>query len=271
MINNSRLIPLRNLIFALILLFVGSTTVQAQNNNLTVKAGQPNYIAVNQVNKSRTFNIYDGNVHLEYLDHIGQSSQLSLEIYNWKAELLGIYPMDKSLGSNHYSFNLLDMGIRFLKDDVYRCALMDENRTKFEWNLKCAEKPTDIKPLASIRVKPIQVGCSSKKGNGVSLIEFYGTVTNGRGPFTLNWYVLNEAKSQFLYQPKEEVLQETTTISMIRVDQSPVYNVMLLVTDACGNTGKQMIQVSCSSTRKKVNTLIVEPFDNLQTIQPTRN
>jgi hypothetical protein len=50
---------------------------------------------------------------------------------------------------------------------------------------------------------------------------------------------------------------------MIAVDKKPVYFVALFVTDACGNQGKRMVQIVCDKAGKNINTIFVEPLNNL--------
>jgi hypothetical protein len=102
--------------------------------------------------------------------------------------------------------------------------------------------------------------------NAVTLIDFDGRVIGGNAPYVLNWYVINEASTQFLYQPLESKLENSNGTSTITVDKQPVYKVMLLATDACGNSGRQMVVVSCGTDTKKINTLFVEPLNNLNSI-----
>jgi hypothetical protein len=255
----------RIIVFVLLITAVASVTSQ---DNVKIRTQEPVYIDVNSAVAGQTHNIYDGIVSLEYTDHIGYQSEIALRIFDWKSQFLGTFKMDKSLGSNHYTFELKDLGIESKPGNIYRCEIIDENRTTFSWNIRDSQKPDDNKPMPTIQIKPIQVACG--KSGKLNLAEFYGSFAGGRAPFTVNWYVLNEARTEFIYQPKEEKAEGNNLISMIRVDSDPVYNVLLLVTDACGNTGKQMIRVSCNQEGKKVNTFMVEPLTNFQTPVPIK-
>jgi hypothetical protein len=254
---------------ALVTILVHMYSISFAQDNLKIQAKEPAYFNINQADASKTFNVYDGDVNLEYLDNVGSAASISLRFYNWKSELQGIYTLDKTLGSNHYSFNLEDIGLEVKDNEVYRCEFTDERKTKYEWNIRCAVKPADNLPSPSISVKPLQVACKDDLEDG-NLIEFYGSVTGGRAPFVLQWYTLNEARTEFLHQPNEVQMADAAAVSMIRIDKDPVYNVMLLVTDACGNIGKQMVRVSCNAKKKKINSIFVEPLVNMQTLSPLK-
>jgi len=244
------------------IIFLSANLVLAQDN-LKIQKQTAAYILINHVQASNLFDVYKGEINLEYSDNIGAQRTLDLKFYD-KTVLKGIYMLDKVVGTNHYSFNLADIGLSISEGVVYRCELVDENKTRWEWSVRCVKLPADNKPEPTIQVKPIQMACQSKTSSG-SLIEYYGKVSGGRGPFTFNWYILNDARTEFLNQPREDHIEAKET-SMIRLDHNPAYHVLLVVTDACGNTGKQLIRVSCSPQKKKINTVVVEPIDKLQSL-----
>jgi hypothetical protein len=245
-------------------------TIALSQDNLKIQTKVPYYINVNNAVYGHVYEIYDGFVNLEFSDNIGLAKEVELLIYNWKSEVVGNFKLDKVLGLNHYSFEFKDVGVAVEFGTIYRCVMMDETKNKFEFSLRNNKKPENDRPVPSITVKAINVSCQNPKQG--SLVEFYGNITGGRAPYVINWYVINEGKTIFLYQPKEEKIQQSGIVSAITVDKDPSYNVMLLVTDACGNVGKKMVFVSCKEENKRINTIFVEPLNGVENlISPTRS
>jgi hypothetical protein len=237
--------------------------------NLKIQTKAPQYINVNTARNNEIYDIRDGFLNIEYLDNIGKTNVILLEIFDWKTERLGRFELDKSPGLNHYSFELADIGIAVETNAVFRCVVTNENKNKYEWTVREGQKPTENTPVPNITVNPIHVGCGNvKEGN---LVEFHGDISGGSAPYKLRWYVINEARTGLLYQPKDEKIIDAAIASMIIIDKNPVYNVMLLVTDACGNSGKQMVTVSCRQSDKKIHTLFVEPLEKMDMLQHKGN
>lgn len=237
--------------------------------NLKLQTKIPYYINVNNASGESVYDIQEGYLSLEYMDNVGITNEMELTIYNWKSEALGSFKLDKVSGLNHYSFEFTDIGIQPEVGSIYRCVIIDENKNKYEWSVRNNKRPEDNKPAPLITVNPISMNCEDPQGG--SIIQFYGSISGGKGPYVLNWYVINEGKTDFLYQPKEENVQQAGIISSIMVDKNPAYYVMVLVTDACGNVGKQMVFISCQESDKKINTIFVEPLSGLNAISaPTK-
>ena len=76
--------------------------------NLELQTKKPFYINANSALNSQIYDIQDGFLSIEYLDNIGKAKEIILKIYDWKMQALGNYALDKSLGLNHYSFDLAD-------------------------------------------------------------------------------------------------------------------------------------------------------------------
>jgi hypothetical protein len=102
-------------------------------------------------------------------------------------------------------------------------------------------------------------------------VEFYSEIGNGKAPYVLQWYVMNNNKSEFLYQPKEEIVQHSSETSIIQVEQQPDYYVMLFVKDACGNIQQKMVHLICEEGKKVINSLFVEPIHLIPADQKSNN
>jgi hypothetical protein len=240
--------------FKVAMMLVMARPVEAQQA-LVINKNVPYYIDINQSEKSDVYEIQDGFLSLQYHDNVGRQKQIDLKIYNWKLELVATFNLDKSYGLNNYNIDLKDVAP--LEDGLnYLCMLTDESGTKHEWNIR--ETPVNKSELqVGIFVNPLSVECSGAEGN---LIEYYGQITQGRGPYAVRWYVLNEARTDFLYQPKEDQLKDPGKTSVVEVDQAPSYYVVMDVTDACGATGRKMIFMTCEENKNTINTVFVEPL-----------
>jgi hypothetical protein len=244
----------------LLLFFACSSYAQ----ELDLKRKTSHYIDVNKVEKTDVFEIVDGILSLQYQDNFGQSKDFELKVYTWQMKPAAIFSLDKSFGLNNYNIDL-NNNFALEADMSYLCQLKNENGDLYEWYIRASSKKTPDLTL-SIIVNPLQLNCKGIDGN---LVEFFGLVSDGRPPFTIRWYVMNSAKSDFLYQPKEETVKELGKTAAIQVDKAPSYYVVFDVTDACGLTGRKMVFMQCDDTKKGVNTLFVEPLPNVPTVKNT--
>ncbi len=226
----------------------------------------PYYIDVNQSDKSDVYAVHDNYLSLEYNDKFGLQKQIDLKLYNWKLELVGLFKLDKIFGLNNYNINLKNMA-PLEKGFNYLCVLKDESGNDYQWYIKQeAEKKGEIS--ADIFVNPLSLECDEEAGN---VVEYYGQISNGRGPYTIRWYIMNDTKTDFLYQPREDKLEDPGKTSMVEVDKAPDYYVMMDVTDACGANAKKMVFIRCQEKKKIINTIFVEPLQGPPTTIQTGN
>jgi hypothetical protein len=226
---------------------------------LELNLKQPYYIEVNSANKLTPYEIYDGLLHLQYTDEIGAASEIQLEILNWKLERVAVFTMDKSFGLNNYTINLVKRLPKFDDKSQYHCVLKDESGKKYEWDFR-AGTPLKTDLSIDILVSPERVSCKDALGN---MVEFAAHITRGKAPYSVRWYVMNNTRTDFLYQPMEDKLPDLVKTSVIQVDKAPEYYVMLDVTDACGTNAKKMVYLECGSRNRKVNTLFVAPLEGV--------
>lgn len=215
----------------------------------------PYYIDVNNANRYEAYDIQEGMLSLQYHDAFGQWSKIPLRIYNWKHELIANFELDKAFGLNNYSIDLKEKCSGLEIDKVYYCEIQDESGKKHKWSFKNMEAfKRDLS--VNIIINPLHLSCDDPYG---TLVEFYGQVQNGMPPFIVNWYVVNQGKTDFLYQPREEKVMKQGNTAAIQVDKSPAYHVVMDVTDACGANSKKMVLVECKGDKKRINTVFVEP------------
>lgn len=220
---------------------------------------RPYYINVNTAG-TEVYTLYDDLLSLAYTDRYGQSTELPLTIYNWKREPIKQYVLQKTYGLNHFNINLESAGLE--EGQTYRCKLQGESGKTYQLIFKREAAPTDNLPAVNISVSPEDFKCGDPLRSTVS---FYGEVTSGRAPYEVNWYVMNDTRSAFLYQPKTEKVKQSGATPAILVDQMPEYYVLLHVRDACGHEAQQMVYLTCKNKQKKVNTVMVEPLKKLPT------
>lgn len=219
----------------------------------------PYYINLNRVAEGVIHEISDQRLHLEYNDEYGTAKEFIFRIYNWKRAQVAILQMDKSLGLNNYTVNLDDLYSGWEMNKIYMGELKNEAGVVYKLPIRIVSFPKMNGPAVNITVNPLQVGCDNLSQ---SLVEFYGNIIGGKAPYTVNWYILNAAKTDFLYQPKEEVIALAGKTSMIQVDKNPVYYVVLYVKDACGNEKKQTVSLSCGKSHEKINSVFVEELNS---------
>lgn len=233
-----------------------------------IQLAKPYYINANEAARETVFDIHDNTFGVLYTDQHGVSSTIELQIHNSRLELVGRFVLDKVPGSNQYTVDMSKLGMEVEAGATYYCSMTDESGKQYRWMVRLAERPvTEL--VVSLSAHTRQLACGQPVGN---LVEFTGTVTNGSGPYSFSWYVLDESKSNFVYQPRNENVANKDGGSAIVVDKSPGYYVLLDVSDSCNGKGRKMLYISCVKKRKKINTLFVEPLQDVssQSINKSR-
>lgn len=245
-------------LIALLLVAASCTTwAQEKGDNPGVKTLY--YLDMNKASKETVNTIHDELLAIQYYDSYGQEKEIPLKIYNWKREQVTTYSLSKAFGLNHFSINLGTAYDAWKEGEIYTCEMADESGHRYELILRkqtLKHEPPKVKLL----VNAVHLQCKALTGN---LVEFYGEISGGKTPYQVRWYVLNNEQTDFLYQPREEVVTVPGNTLVIRVEKNPDYYVMLLVRDACGNEQKQMVHLVCQGKKKKINTLFVEPLQAL--------
>jgi hypothetical protein len=202
--------------------------------------------------------LYDDLLSLQYDDRQGKTGSLPLTIYNWRREKVGYYTLRKEYGANY--FNVPLTGMDLIKGETYRCHVVNETGQTYELLFKVVQASGRNAPVANIIVSPVSFKCGNPLRN---VVEFYGEISNGKAPYRVSWYVVDDTRTEFLYQPRNVQIDIPGRTPIIRVERNPAYYVMLHVIDACGNEHQQMVQLTCSDRRKKINTVFVEPLETL--------
>jgi hypothetical protein len=228
---------------------------------VTIATGQeraktPYYISMNSADGSRVHVISDEVLSLQYHDYYGRFKEIPLKIYDSKRSLVATLRLDKVSGLNSFVINLKDIYSGWEMDKIYMCELKDEKGKRYELPFRLTLPPAKQDPLVDIIVNPIQMECNGLQ----SVVEFFGDVRGGKAPYQLSWYILNESRSDFLYQPRQETIESPGKTMAVTVDKNPEYYVALYVTDACGNTGEKVVNLVCEDKKKKINTIFVEEF-----------
>jgi hypothetical protein len=240
---------IRSLIFLFAILNLGASTM-AQDIKKT-----PYYISLNSADGHRIHEISDETLSLQYHDQFGKWKAVPLKIYDWRRQLVTTLNIDKMYGLNSFVIDLKSIHSGWELNKIYMCELTDESGRKYELPIKLVPPP-DKKDLAvEILVNPIELECD---GLSASVVEFYGQIKGGKGPYVVSWYVLNSSRSDFLYQPREETLASSGKTMSVTVDKSPDYYVVLYVKDACGSEEQQIVNMVCEESRKKINTIFVQ-------------
>jgi hypothetical protein len=230
----------------------------AQTLRAEINLKEPYYIDVNQANNSVVYEVRNNVMGIVFNDGIGQSKDIRLEIIKWNSKVVGNFVLDKIPGQNQYTIDMANLNEPFEAKGTYTCKMTDEVGNRYLWYISNAvNKKMEID--ASIEIKTVALRCGEEFGN---LVEFYSVVKNAATPYSVSWYVLDEAKADFLSQPKNEIVLEKGKTSMIEVDDRPSYYVVMDVTDACGNNTKKMVYITCEEGKKKIHSIFVEPLKN---------
>jgi hypothetical protein len=218
----------------------------------------PFYINVSEAQPNKVYEILTDLLALEYHDYTGASKEMALSVYDWHRVLKGQVKLSKSFGLNTFKINLSKLGGDWEFDQVYTLVFTEGNNRLKEIFVKRLTRDNLTPPTVDILVNPIQFKCEGLLPN---LVDYYGVISGGRAPYQIQWFVLNGQRTDFLFQPREEKIEAAGKTMVVSVDKSPEYYVLLYVTDACGNQGKKMLQVTCNTPTKNISTIFVEPLN----------
>lgn len=218
----------------------------------------PVYININNVQETKVYEVKGTTVGIEYHDYKGQLGEILLSIYDGQRNLITTLKLNKSFGLNNFLLNLDEIGGTWVMGKTYLFKFTIENNEVMKLLVKLSPKLLNVNPSVDLIVNPVQFSCDNLSAK---LVDFYGVIEGGRAPYTTRWYVINDEKTDFLYQPREEKITNPGQTMVISIDKSPDYFVMLYVTDACGNTEKKMVHVVCEDGTKKINSVFIEPLN----------
>lgn len=219
----------------------------------------PYYISLNEANGATMHDISDKTLSLQYYDSYGRLKDIALSIYDWKHALVATISLDKSFGLNSYVIDLDNVYSDWKIRSIYTCELRDENNRKYVLPIRLVAPPETPGPDVSILVNPLEVSCEDVTTN---VVEFYGSIDGGKAPYTVQWYILNDSRTQFLYQPREEIITKAGKTPVISVDANPDYYVVMFVKDACGNVQQKVVNLTCEENHKKINSVFIEQLES---------
>jgi hypothetical protein len=215
----------------------------------------PYYINLNSSTGTKVHEITDETLALQYTDAYGRWKDIPLKITDAEGKAVAAVGLGKVYGLNSFVISLKDVYSGWKQDHTYFCELKDEQGKLYELLFRLVEAPEKPGPVVNIVVNPEQMDCDDLS---YSVVKFYGDIKGGKPPYVVNWYVLNNERTDFLYQPREQVLEASGKTPVITVDKTPDYYVVLYVKDACGNEEESVVQLVCEDKRKKINTIFVE-------------
>lgn len=214
----------------------------------------PYYINLNALTATKVYEVTDQTLAIQYTDAYGRWNEIPLKITSQGKDVATV-SLAKAYGLNTFVIALKDLYSDWKNDHTYFCTLKDERGKVYELPFRLVEAPEKPGPTVSIVVSPEQMNCDDLS---VSVVKFYGDIKGGKPPFQVNWYVLNNERTDFLYQPREQFIEVAGKTPVITVDKTPDYYVVLYVKDACGNEEQSIVQLVCEDQRKKINTIFVE-------------
>lgn len=199
----------------------------------------------------------DSSLDIQYHDHIGKSNVVNLRLLNWKREQVAVFQLQKEFGLNFFQISLKKVSPGMITDQVYTIEMKDEQGKLHTALLKWKVPELAILTM-NVMVNPQYLECAYEVGNSV---EFYGELSGGKSPYTITWYVMNDTRTDLLYQPRVERNDNAGKTASIIVDKSPDYYVLVRATDACGQEVKRTVHLTCEEGKKKINSLFISPLD----------
>ncbi|MEJ1241748.1 hypothetical protein WBG78_26625 [Chryseolinea sp. T2] len=224
------------------------------------------YIDINKVNKKTVSDIKDEVLGLQYMDAYGQLKSIRLKVYDWKRTQAAELELAKSRGQNHYRLNLNQILPGREKDVIYTLSFVDEAGKEYKILVRFIDLKKTSEVTCNITVNPKYIHCDDELEG--SLIEFLGNTSKGKAPYTVSWYVLNDSRTKFLFQPREQILERPGLTPSIMVDKQPDYYVIMTVKDSCGGEEHQVVHVVCENGQKRINTVF---FESVQEMTNTKN
>jgi hypothetical protein len=196
---------------------------------------------------------------LKYTDKYGKWSDIPIAVYNWKRERVSTIALEKTFGENYFTLKLNELYTDWEFEKIYTCELVDESGREYILPIRPLNPPAKKGPDIDLLINPINLNCDGVSEN---MVEYYGNIQGGKPPYKVDWFVLNDQRTDFLYQPREERVLRSGNTPYIQVDKSPDYYVLFYVQDACGSVSEKMIHLTCGERQKKVNTIFVEPLND---------
>jgi len=200
---------------------------------------------------AQVHSVYDRSLNIEYNDVYGEQKGLLLQVFDNNArQATGQYRLDKAFGVNHYQVKVESLS----EGEVYRGRFTDEGRKehKFYFKIEPPEKRTG--PLIDIVSLPVNFSCAA---GSPKIIDYYGEISGGISPFEIDWFIVNQNKTDLLYKPFGSVVKEFGKTSVITADCPPPYYVIMTVKDFCGGESKKILQVECDASEKQIHTLFI--------------
>jgi hypothetical protein len=225
------------------------------------------YLSLNTELSTTIYELQDEALNLHYDDKLGRSAELLLTLYNWKREVVSKYQLSKIYGSNNFRINLGKVFNAWPIGEIYTFETKDESGQALGLSVRKIEPIQKESPTVKLIVNPLGFSCQESLGNTV---EFHGEISGGKAPYLVNWYVLNEQRTDFLYQPRQQRIDSAGSTAVITIEKNPNYYILMRVRDACGNERDQMVYLVCQEKKKRINTLFVEPLLEKNLPQPNR-
>ncbi|MBD2769217.1 hypothetical protein IC235_15100 [Hymenobacter sp. BT664] len=222
------------------------------------------YLNLNQGVPTTVHELQEGALNLQYEDRLGRAAELPLTVYNWKREPLVSYRLAKTYGSNYFRIDLGPLFAEWVTGETYTVEARDESGQTLALCLRKIEPVRKELPNVRLVVNPVRFSCREPTGNAV---EFHGEISGGKAPYQVNWYVLDEERTNFLYQPREQRIEAAGSTAVVTLDKNPNYYVLMRVQDACGSQRDQMVYLECPEKRRRVHTLFVEPLRERDLLQ----
>jgi hypothetical protein len=194
-------------------------------------------------------------LNLKYHDRYSGKGEFTTELYDWQKKLLQSRTFQKKYGENHYTLPLKSFFGNWEPGRIYSLVTHNDVGKRHVSYIRLPEEEEREIPEVEIVVDPIVLDCSNPNE---SLVQFFGRISGGKGPYRISWKVMDPKLAVSLYHPREEKVPVFGYTPVIQVDSSPDYLVSLQVTDACGIETEERVLITCEEQIKKMKTIFVQ-------------
>lgn len=244
---------LRPSVVVLLLIWAWTTEIRAQATSTYDAPAY--YMDLAPGNGHAVHVLSEQQLNLKYEDPYGMTDYLTVQLFDWEQKLMETYQLDKSFGINYYAIEMPSLE----PDKLYYLKANNEMGQSYQISFRYRENQQTNMPEVAIHVNPVKMACDQEAGK--TQVEFYATIKGGRGPYEMHWYVLDESMQSLLYQPRIEKLKDASKGMMITVAEWPDYYVLLQVDDQCGNTTRNMVEVTCQNEKQVYHSVVLEPLE----------
>ena len=228
--------------------------------------GKHYYSALKRSHDAFTHLATDGMLCFKFEEKYASDDTLKGYIYNWQREPVADLALSKRYGTNFYALDLATLCTQFEPGSIYSLEVFDKNNIRYVLRFEYFQSTFD----ASLEAHADLVNCTTATSNSIS---YYTNITDGgTAPYMVAWYwlpynsyspsmTIDDLRDQTLtpseqwaYVVRDLEATRPYTCNNLPADNHsclnmdnviPNYDIVLVVTDACGREVRKAISVDC--------------------------